>query len=164
MASFLLWGVNNIHQTFVFCWKIGKVESCLFWNQSCIVVYRLCFAVGTITAMLWLDHFLPGVSFAARWVSTPMIVLTATNSFCLCAGFWKTSGCVIYCQTLQHEQKQSGQPVLQCGSGRLHLHSFKTFPEFKAHWLWSSGNCLVSAYVMFYVISCHNPALFCGFF
>lgn len=61
------------------------------------------------------------------------------------AGFWKTSGCVIYRPTLQDEQKQSGQPVLQCGSGRLHLHSFKTLPEFKAHRLWSSGNRLVSA-------------------
>lgn len=60
-------------------------------------------------------------------------------------GFWKTSGCVIYRQTLQHEQKQSGQPVLQCGSGRLYLHSSKALPEFEAHWFRSSGNRLVSS-------------------
>lgn len=60
-----------------------------------------------------------------------------------CAGFWTTSGCIIYCQTLQHEQKQSGQPVLQRGGGGLHLHRLKTLPEFEAHRLRSSGNCLV---------------------
>lgn len=60
-----------------------------------------------------------------------------------CAGFWTTSGCIIYCQALQHEQKQSGQPVLQRGGGGLHLHSLKTLPEFEAHRLRSSGNRLV---------------------
>ncbi|KAI4816521.1 hypothetical protein KUCAC02_008845 [Chaenocephalus aceratus] len=69
-------------------------------------------------------------------------ILDVKIAFCqVCVPYrvWKTSGCVIYRPTLQDEQKQSGQPVLQCGSGRLHLHSFKTLPEFKAHRLWSSG-------------------------
>ncbi len=78
------------------------------------------------------------------------------------AGFWKTSGCVIYCQTLQHEQKQSGQPVLQCGSGRLHLHSFKTLPEFKAHRLWSSGNSLVRYFLSNNSILCFYHWFLCS--
>lgn len=73
-----------------------------------------------------------------------------------CAGFWTTSGCIIYCQTLQHEQKQSGQPVLQRGGGGLHLHRLKTLPEFEAHRLRSSGNCLVciQIYVPFMCFMC----------
>lgn len=87
-------------------------------------------------------------SVLAREVRT-LTVFTITDVIhflpCLLhAGFWKTSGCVLYRKTLQHEQKQSRQPVLQCGSRRLHFHSFKTLPELEAHWLWSSGNCLVS--------------------
>lgn len=69
------------------------------------------------------------------------------HGFLCCAGFWTTSGCIIYCQTLQHEQKQSGQPVLQRGGGGLHLHCLKTLPEFEAHRLRSSGNCLVRIHI-----------------
>lgn len=89
-----------------------------------------------------------------------LVFFIAITGVFLCAGFWTTSGCIIYCQTLQHEQKQSGQPVLQRGSGGLHLHSLKTLPEFEAHRLWSSGNCLVC--IQIYVLFMQSLSVWCA--
>lgn len=62
------------------------------------------------------------------------------------AGVWQTSWCFLHCPALQHEQKQSGQPVLQRGSRRFHLHGSQTVPKSKAHWFWGSGNSVVSTH------------------
>lgn len=70
-------------------------------------------------------------------------LLSHISSFFL-TGIRQTRGCVIRCQALHHEQKQSRQPVLQCGSGRLNLHRSQALPEPEADWLWGSGNSLVS--------------------
>lgn len=127
------------------CTKEGSVQSLRKWAKNDKNLYWKI----RLTVLYQYSNVLPALV-------SPFLPMPLPLPFFCTPGIWETSGCVVYCQTLQHEQKQSWQPVLQRGSWWLDLHSPQTLPELETYWLWGSGNSLVSISTFSYDALKHN--------